>query len=307
MTPVLAILDPDITAAQPALDKASRLARAYGAPIAVYVNPYSSSLLRGAEGDAEAITRLIDHTLARWQARIEALLDALDAPDSDTHLFFEADDAASLEALIVRLQPSLTVVHTDHVEGVRRLLLTPRHWHLLREAPCPVLCVSPSPWDETMQVTVAVDTEHSRGKPESLDRKLVESGRNLASHLQARLKVVNVVEYPDETLIMLAGDALPVSLSSTANLREYYQRRLDLFCEQTRFAAEDSLLLEGAPHKALAEYFNEHHGVLVLGSIERGAVRRLLLGNTAEKVLQHSHADVLVVKPDGFQSPWQEA
>jgi universal stress protein E len=44
-------------------------------------------------------------------------------------------------------------------------------------------------------------------------------------------------------------------------------------------------------------------GVVVMGAIARSRLKRAVLGNTAEQVLEWLPCDVLVVKPDGFRSP----
>jgi universal stress protein E len=43
--------------------------------------------------------------------------------------------------------------------------------------------------------------------------------------------------------------------------------------------------------------------VIVMGSVGRSGISGLLIGNTAEKVLHAADASVLIVKPDGFESP----
>jgi len=40
-----------------------------------------------------------------------------------------------------------------------------------------------------------------------------------------------------------------------------------------------------------------------MGTIGRSGVKGVLLGNTAEKVLDASRQSILAVKPDGFVSP----
>ena len=43
--------------------------------------------------------------------------------------------------------------------------------------------------------------------------------------------------------------------------------------------------------------------VIVMGTVCRTGVAGLLIGNTAEVVLQQAECAVLAVKPDGFLSP----
>jgi universal stress protein E len=42
---------------------------------------------------------------------------------------------------------------------------------------------------------------------------------------------------------------------------------------------------------------------LVMGTMSRGGIPGLLIGNTAEKVLYRANCSVLTLKPDGFKSP----
>jgi len=41
--------------------------------------------------------------------------------------------------------------------------------------------------------------------------------------------------------------------------------------------------------------------VVVMGALARSGVKRLLIGNTAERVLDHLSCDLLVIKPRGFR------
>jgi universal stress protein E len=42
--------------------------------------------------------------------------------------------------------------------------------------------------------------------------------------------------------------------------------------------------------------------VVIMGVISRSRPNRLFIGNTAEKLLDRLSQDVLVIKPEGFQS-----
>jgi len=43
--------------------------------------------------------------------------------------------------------------------------------------------------------------------------------------------------------------------------------------------------------------------VVVMGAVSRSGLKRLFIGNTAERVLDRLPCDVLIVKPRGFRSP----
>jgi universal stress protein E len=41
-----------------------------------------------------------------------------------------------------------------------------------------------------------------------------------------------------------------------------------------------------------------HADLVVMGAVSRGALKRLLLGSTAELVLDHISSDLLIIKPE---------
>ena len=79
--------------------------------------------------------------------------------------------------------------------------------------------------------------------------------------------------------------------------------------QERRVAADGETTGDMAEQAALAAM--EAAGVspdeidlLVLGTVHRNLPERLLLGSTAESVITRANADVLVIKPEDFQSPW---
>jgi nucleotide-binding universal stress UspA family protein len=63
-------------------------------------------------------------------------------------------------------------------------------------------------------------------------------------------------------------------------------------------------LVQGDPDRAIP-HFIERHGIdlVVMGTVARSGIRGLVMGNTAERVLQRLRGSVLAVKPPGFVSP----
>jgi len=66
-------------------------------------------------------------------------------------------------------------------------------------------------------------------------------------------------------------------------------------------------LVQGEPEDAIAR-FVESHGIdiVVMGTVARTGIAGLVMGNTAERVLQRLRGSVLAVKPPGFKSPVAE-
>jgi nucleotide-binding universal stress UspA family protein len=64
--------------------------------------------------------------------------------------------------------------------------------------------------------------------------------------------------------------------------------------------------IKGDPGQVIPSFATEHRiDVLVIGTIGRSGTSGLIIGNTAEKVLNQLQCSVLALKPPGFVSPIQ--
>jgi len=61
--------------------------------------------------------------------------------------------------------------------------------------------------------------------------------------------------------------------------------------------------LPQSPIDAIAQSARESKSsIVVMGAISRSGYKRLLIGNTAERILDDLSCDILVVKQEGFQT-----
>lgn len=302
MHPVLVVLDADPRSKQPALAKAVSLARALRCPLQVFVNCWDAATVRAAGLDEHRLHAAITSLMNGWERRLNQLLDELGAGDAELHLVFEQRSLPFLSNLILDTNPRLVVVHGQATSLLQRLTITPLHWTLLRKAPCPVLCVSDAAWPASPAVVAAIDVDEDDAP---LNTAVLSQADALASALGGHTHAVHVAEFPDEALITLSESELVVTLPTPAQVIEKKSQALNALAEAQLAGTAETAVLEGVPAMQLAQYMEAHPGVLVLGSVYRGAIKRLLLGSTAERILQHSENDVLVVKAYDFETPWK--
>lgn len=63
-------------------------------------------------------------------------------------------------------------------------------------------------------------------------------------------------------------------------------------------------LVKGQPGEVIPDLVAKHRAtLLVMGTVGRANVPGLIMGNTAERILDRVHCSVLAVKPEGFVSP----
>ncbi|MEY1661963.1 universal stress protein [Isoalcanivorax beigongshangi] len=311
MTPVLAVLEPDLKCPQMALLKAAHLAQENRRRLRIFVNIYAPALVRATNGSSEHFERAKASLEHSWRQRIAQLLQDCSECRSEVEILlaWEKDDESALRDVILADIPECVVIQSgdEGTTGLSRLLLTPRHWILLRKAPCPVMCVSSLPWRGAVDVLAAVDPDQDEGALAGLNAEVVKAARHFSDALDGTLRLAHVIEHPDDNLLLIVGEGLPTYTVDMKSVRDYYVQRLNQLCEQAGLEHSNQVLLEGEPAQALAAYQSEHAPqLLVLGTVQRDPLRRLLFGSTAEKIALNAQGDFLAVKPDGFQSPWQD-
>ncbi|MEM9057944.1 MAG: universal stress protein, partial [Pseudomonadota bacterium] len=105
---------------------------------------------------------------------------------------------------------------------------------------------------------------------------------------------------------MSPGVAMAVYLpadTTAESIFEAHKVAFDALTEKRDIDADKAHLRQGATGDVLNAVVEEiGAGMVVMGAVARGALERVLVGSTAERVLNELKCDVLVVKPDGFST-----
>lgn len=188
--------------------------------------------------------------------------------------------------------------------------------HLLRKCPCPIWLTKPGEKFNYECIVAAIDFDP--GEPESIARGLNHDILELSSSLAlsdfAVLHLVHAWDAPAEGIVRIWGrDPEAASSEYVGNERAHHQAGMDLLRRR---------LLEMAGREAygyLSPRFHMARGsavtvvpelatqlqadLVVMGTVGRAGIPGLLIGNTAEAVLDQLQCSVLAVKPTGFTSP----
>ncbi|MDF1766713.1 MAG: universal stress protein [Gammaproteobacteria bacterium] len=184
--------------------------------------------------------------------------------------------------------PSLLIKSTAHHNRVARLFLANEDWELVRHAPAPLLLMKGLPWAEPPVFIAAVDPDHLRDKPESLDKKLITHALELKDRFNGEAHLYHYDWIPPLSgLYALQIDTAKES-AKLADLGAAHGISSD-HCHWT-----DALINDSLP--ALVEELDA--AVVVMGAISRSTLDRVLVGSTAERLLDELACDVLVLKPD---------
>ncbi|AUS65419.1 universal stress protein UspE [Escherichia albertii] len=188
----------------------------------------------------------------------------------------------------------------DRLEAV---IFTPTDWHLLRKCPSPVWMVKDQPWPEGGKALVAVNLASEEPYHNALNEKLVKETIELAEQVN-HTEVHLVGAYP-VTPINIAIE-LPEFDPSVYNDAIRGQHLVAMKALRQKFSIDEKMthVEKGLPEEVipdLAEHLQA--GIVVLGTVGRTGISAAFLGNTAEQVIDHLRCDLLVIKPDQYQTP----
>lgn len=187
-----------------------------------------------------------------------------------------------------------------------RLLLANTDWELIRTCPCPLLLVKTPRACGRGAVIACLDPFHAHDKPAALDRRILDAGTQLANAIGGELHAFHAYLPIVATVPSALGQPVPVWLPP--DVEEQHGRRVraafDALAREARIPpARRHLRMGDIANELTALIRRTRARVVVMGAVSRSGLKRLFIGNTAERVLDRLPCDVLIVKPRGFRSP----
>lgn len=203
----------------------------------------------------------------------------------------------------------IDAVHEHHFDLVLKAperhslmdrIFTPIDWNLLRHCPAPVMLVrNENPWKNN-RVIASIDATSQDEGHKRINDNILTFAENLADHFDTELHIVNA--YP----IVNVAFAMVPEVTAPDDLHNYVQKQHEEACQQwaDKYNISNDLIhvREGAPEIVVSELADQVQAELVIiGSIGRSGLTGVLIGNTAELLLDKLRCDILVIKPtDGI-------
>ncbi|WP_373652694.1 universal stress protein [Schlesneria sp. DSM 10557] len=168
---------------------------------------------------------------------------------------------------------------------------------LVRNCPASVWIVKGETQSQPQRILAATDFS-------DVSRKAVQESISIANQANAELHLVHVIDSLDATEEVLSKIPNGSSLRSEVNVEA--KKRFDEFVSSLNLGTRtvQQHLSYGTPWQEIGRLTKHINAdLVVLGTIGRSGIRELLLGNTAEKVLDTCDCSILTVKPADFVSP----
>lgn len=303
-TILVAIKDLDART-MPAVRKAAQLAKAQGATLELFHALSDTILVDALEAKRISLKDFEAERLAATLKRLETLAKRIRKHDIEVTCAAEWDypPAEAIVRRAMRIKADLIVAERHATRHVAGWMLAYTDWELLRHAPCAVLLVKVSKPYHRPVILTAIDPFHTHEKPARLDAALLAASGSVAESLKGKLHVVHCV--PPSTMVATGWASGPVVVDAGRGTKALSRAKQALAAEVARHPLPSHKLavLEGAAREAIPQSARQlKASLVVMGAVSRSGLKRLLIGNTAEAILDALTCDVLVIKPGRFQS-----
>ena len=305
---VLAVVDPTV-AEQPAVNRAAWLARRSGAELELLVCYYNEYLSGDRLFDSPSLEKARDEVIRNHERHLETLAQPLRA-DGVVVKTSAVWDHPLYEGIVrhaVETGADLVIKDTHHHSAVTRALLTNTDWNLIRTCPIPLWLVKPTTLADKPVFIAAIDPMHQHDKPAALDDEILHVAKGIAGQVGGDVHAFHSYDPRIAVATATANAYIPVSLPFDEIEQQMHEDHEKRFTEITDFHEIDkdnAHLVAGLTHEelpAIAEKLDA--AVVVMGAVARNRWKRLFIGATAERTLEDLPCDLLIIKPDWFETP----
>lgn len=261
----------------------------------------------------EAQKRLIEEARAQLKSIVSKTGKAADI-DIDVRL-----GKPFLEIIrdVIDNRRDLVMKTAEQAESLPHFFFTSTDQHLLRKCPCPVWLLAPGSKGVAKAVLAAVDVDRfAASEPETqaaLNQAIIETAAKIAFFEGAVLHVLHVWDALAEGLVRRWATDNDVVTNYVREAEAENWLALEALLKKAKSDINPGgkkrleclpHLVRGAPRTVVPEQVKALHAdILVMGTVARTGVPGLIIGNTAEDVLNSIECSVVTVKPPGYVSP----
>ncbi len=263
--------------------------------------PAAKDLRAAVESDhRKALEAMVQSCKDRLQIRLDVLVGKP---------FLEAIRAVLRNGYDLLIKPAENPAWTNRLFGSDDM-------HLLRKCPCPVWLMKPPEKANYSSILAAVDFELFTPMPaeDEFNREVIELAASLALSEFASLHIVHAWEaLAEKTLLSRSGISSKGLTNYVDREQARHRQELNRLTEDLRdwigkeaydYLSPRTHLPEGPAKKMIPSLAEQSRAdLVVMGTVARTGISGLIIGNTAEAILDQLHCSVLAIKPPGFKTP----
>jgi universal stress protein E len=204
---------------------------------------------------------------------------------------------------VLRDKHDLLLVGTRDRKGLGRMLFGSTAIKLIRRCPCPVWVSKPSGDSTPLKILVASDLK-------AISEIALRMAVQLSQIAPRKIHLLHVVDFPLDR-IWCTGLPDVKDQQYRQDVRRKAEQTLQDLIDRAGARSltppvEVHLVDDpgGLPDEGILQFIRTHQiDLLIMGTIGRGGMLGVMIGNTAERILPELSCSLLAVKPADFVSP----
>jgi universal stress protein E len=200
--------------------------------------------------------------------------------------------------------PVLIMKGTQFHSDAQRGILVDADWQLMRSCPYPLWLVNKKCIDDKPVIVAAVDPTHAHDKPAALDQVIVDTAKKIAMLWSAEVHLLHT--YQRLAAIGKAANRTinPIKLpidKIDQKIKQEHRIALDALARKNDFPPDHVHQIPGRTKDILPTFARAGNAdLVVMGALARWGIKRMVIGSTAERVMDHLPCDVLVVRDNEY-------
>lgn len=289
----LVVIDPSRDA-QPALERAIQTARLTGGKLHLFecVNDsYNGTLSGSADEIKKAVLKEFEHQLDPLVDRVRLL----DIEVSSELVWAEDWRQAVVEAS--KRNKSFMVFKSTYIHSLaERNKAKTSDWSLLRECPCPVLLMHHNSNWENRRILAAVNIASEDESHIKLNRKVIDVAGVFAEGYSADVHYVNAISPVTTPDSSPSNNGMFYAFDDVAEIKQPVEVNPQSVASYCSVGVERCHVVPGPTDQAILT-LAEEIGVdlIIIGTVRRSGIKGRIIGNTAEKLLDKTAADILTL------------
>jgi universal stress protein E len=257
-----------------------------------FMMPQEETVLRDqiVQMQNEFVESLVERARSAGIAAIATILDERPIGDGIMARAFETE-------------PCVVMKGTEFHTRSERAILVDTDWQLMRTCPFPLWLVKNEEFQKHPVVVAAVDPMNEHDKLASLDQKIVRTAKSLVDSLGGEVHLLHtyqrLVGIGSAATRAIKTEILPID-KIDKRMQTEHRKALDQLAADNEIGADSVHQFPGRPKDILPTFVHSRKAdLVVMGALARWGIKRMIIGSTAERVLDHLSCDVLIVRDNG--------
>ena len=308
MQRILVVVDP-YAEDHPAVDRAVDLAKHSGMGIDLLSCYYEAPLASEVAAAFLPYTDNCEATLNQQLALLRELAQPYEKENVDVTIkaVWDSPMFEGIVREVLRSMPRFLMKETHYHSAISRALFSNTDWQLIRHCPVPLWLVRSDGDLSEPTIMAAVDPSNAADQDASLDTLILSEAFALSNQLGGMVHAVHAFDVAPD----IADASTTIVSISAINADDIIEKAKAVhsaaLAELTiRFTIPDEQVhMQNGKVVELLPYMARElsASLVIMGAVTRGRLKQVVIGSTAERVLDHLPCDVLLIKPTGFVSP----